>query len=453
MTEWSPRTRAAGDGAAVQRPATFAQEWWRLMRPAGCVTLADNVPFAYRIRARLDRRVVARALGVLIQRHAALRTHVLSRGDAVVQVIRSDATPDVTHETIAAGGSDALAASLLAACREPIDSTLDVPIRAWLFSMSEDEHVLLFVVSHFVWDAHSLHVFERDLFALLASPHGASAARLPPLRTDLARFAEWQRAWVESAAGRRRRAFWTGHLQGLDPTLGIPLIAERSSVVETRQDHVPFSISPRGVSELRALASACNASRFMVLFAAVVALLRRVAFDREVVASITSANRHRLGARDVVGLLLNWIVFRAVVERRLTLRQLVARLQPVLLGAYAKSDVPIAQVARDLGRGLDLESRRTNPLWEVEVNYGVEGPVQLAGVAGIEVAREPIPVVMDTAPWDGALFILYLFDGGDSLSGSLRFNANVVERRMAEQLAADLVTLVEFALRDPDARL
>lgn len=443
-----------GDDVAVERAATFAQEWWRLMRPPGCVTPVDNVSFAYRVRGRLDRSVLARSLQALIRRHGALRTNVVSRDDGtVVQVIRRHAAVDVAETTAGAGGGDALAASLLGACREPIDGAHDVPMRASMFSLSEHEHVLLFVVSHLVWDAHSLRIFERDLFALLAAQGDEDAARLPPLRSDLARFAEWQRAWVDSAVGRRRRDFWVRHLRGADATLGVPVIADRSRVVETRQDHVPFSIAPSAVSELRAIAHACNASRFMVLFAAIVALLRRVVFDREVVASITSANRHRLGARDIVGLVLNWIVFRAGVERGPTLRELVARLQPALLAAYAKSDVPIAQVARDLGRGLDLESRRAAPLWEIEVNYDVEGPVQPAGLHGIEVAREPIPVVMDRAPWDGGLFILYLFDGGDSLSGSLRFNANVVARTTAEQLTAELVTLVEFALRNPDAGL
>ncbi|MCZ9348378.1 condensation domain-containing protein, partial [Streptomyces mutabilis] len=79
----------------------------------------------------------------------------------IVLPVEAAATPftvvDVTEEEVADRVAEAAS--------YPFDLTADLPVRMWLFRVSEQEHVLLLLVHHIASDAWSRTPLAQDLTA------------------------------------------------------------------------------------------------------------------------------------------------------------------------------------------------------------------------------------------------------------------------------------------------
>ncbi|MEU2543833.1 condensation domain-containing protein, partial [Streptomyces iakyrus] len=171
-------------------PLSLAQErLWFLHRFEG-PRATYNLPMALRLSGRLDREALRAALDDVVARHEPLRTTFAEDADGPHQVIRDDTAPDLTVVTTTA---ERLEAELAGAARHPFDLTTDLPARAWLFQVAEDDHVLLFLVHHIAADGWSVRILAEDL----ATAYSArSTGTTPPWRElplDYADFAVWQR--------------------------------------------------------------------------------------------------------------------------------------------------------------------------------------------------------------------------------------------------------------------
>ncbi|OMI84976.1 hypothetical protein BSZ07_37140, partial [Streptomyces sp. M1013] len=134
-------------------PLSLAQErLWFLHRFEG-PGATYNLPMALRLSGGLDREALRAALADVVARHEPLRTVFAEDADGPHQVIRDDAALDLS---VVATDTERLDEELTAAARYPFDLTGDLPARAWLFQVADDDHVLLFLVHHIAADGWSV---------------------------------------------------------------------------------------------------------------------------------------------------------------------------------------------------------------------------------------------------------------------------------------------------------
>ncbi|MFP8903463.1 condensation domain-containing protein, partial [Streptomyces atacamensis] len=128
-------------------PLSFAQRrlWFlnRMEGPSGTY----NIPLAVRLTGTLDTTALGAALQDVIGRHESLRTVFPDTdGEPWQQIIPAqDATLplDLTEVT-----AEDLPAALARAASTGFDLATDLPVRAWLFRLTDTEHVLCVVVHH-----------------------------------------------------------------------------------------------------------------------------------------------------------------------------------------------------------------------------------------------------------------------------------------------------------------
>ena len=125
-----------------------------------------------------------------------------------------------------------------------------MPLRAHLFEIADDEHVLLIVLHHIAGDGWSLGPLSRDLAALYRARREGVAAGLSPLPVQYADYTLWQQAALgdENDGGSalaRQLAFWTEALQDLPDQIELPADRPRPAVSSHRGGHVALSIDAR----------------------------------------------------------------------------------------------------------------------------------------------------------------------------------------------------------------
>jgi hypothetical protein len=201
-------------------PMTWGQQGiWAPIRLFGDGSSFFNLPVVVDLPgdvAAADQAAVAGALGRLVVRNQALRTHFLDGPDGPVQEIARSGTFLVRLEESTTGDSRARAHELAAALASAhFDHDAEWAIRIALVSVGQVPRHVVFVVSHVLADGGGLQALIDDLFALLRAP---SADGEPAIR--------WQPAdqvlREQSRQGVRRNqaavGYWRKQLERIPPS-------------------------------------------------------------------------------------------------------------------------------------------------------------------------------------------------------------------------------------------
>ena len=126
-----------------------------------------HVPLAAHLVGPLDVRALEHALAALLQRHEVLRGRFSRRGDERVQTITDGLEFRLARHVLQGGAKgEQLARTLELArseFRRPFDLARELPLRAALWSLGPEEHLLLLTVHHLVCDGITLRVLCEEL--------------------------------------------------------------------------------------------------------------------------------------------------------------------------------------------------------------------------------------------------------------------------------------------------
>ncbi len=204
VAQLAPRIGAEGGGleplVAGQRPAvvplSFAQSRLWFIDQLHGPSPVYNIAVALRLGGKLDVEALGAALADVMGRHESLRTlFPAPEGipqQLVVPVERADLGWQVVDAT--AWPATRLHEAIGAAARDPFDLTTEIPLRARLFTVTEDEHVLVAVVHHIAADGLSVTPLVGDLGVAYASRCAGQAPGWAPLAVQYVDYTLWQRA-------------------------------------------------------------------------------------------------------------------------------------------------------------------------------------------------------------------------------------------------------------------
>ncbi|WP_275409177.1 condensation domain-containing protein, partial [Paractinoplanes brasiliensis] len=289
-------------------PLSFAQRrLWFLHQLEG-PSPTYNIPTALRISGKLDRDALDAALGDVVERHESLRTLFAAAADTAHQVVQDvGARPRLT---VVGTCEDEVGDRLAEATGFAFDLTADLPIRATLFDLGADEHVLLLLVHHVAGDGWSQPLLVRDLLTAYAARGAGQEPQWEPLPVQYADYTLWQREVLgaeddpDSLISRQLR-YWSTALAGLPEELNLPVDRTRPTVPSYRGDTVTFSVPADVHTRLAELARARQVSVFMVVQAALAVLLSRLGAGADIPIGTPIAGRTDEGLRDLIGLFVN----------------------------------------------------------------------------------------------------------------------------------------------------
>ena len=197
----------AGERPAVV-PLSFAQQrLWFLDQLQG-PSPVYNMAAAVRLDGRLDAEALGAALADVVGRHESLRTLFVAPEGMPQQLVVPPERADVGWDIVDASGWSAsrLDEAVGAAARYTFDLAAEIPLRATLFRLAEDEHVLVAVVHHIAADGWSITPLIRDLGVAYASRCAGHAPDWAPLAVQYVDYTLWQRAQLGDLGDQRQPA-------------------------------------------------------------------------------------------------------------------------------------------------------------------------------------------------------------------------------------------------------
>ncbi|ORA07381.1 non-ribosomal peptide synthetase, partial [Mycobacterium arosiense] len=372
--------RIGGDGVGRQplvagaRPAavplSFAQQrLWFLDRFEGGVA-TYNMPTAFRISGVLDVEALGAAIDDVIARHESLRTVFPDVGGVPLQQVlpaeagmwrrRGDAVVvSVTEQD--------LVAELVALAGYRFDLSAEIPIRARIYAVGPERHVVGIVVHHIAFDGWSLAPMARDIGAAYRARRRGRVPQWAPLPVQYADYTLWQRDWLGSESDpdsviAGQLAYWRQQLADLPEVVSLPADRARPPVASYRGDEVELRIDAQTWAGVKALAAAHNATVSMVLQAAMVVVLQRVGAGEDVVMGAPIAGRMDAALDELVGFFVNTWVLRLNVNSAQRFSEVLEQVRQHALDAYSNQDVPFELLVEQLN---PVRSTSHHPLFQV----------------------------------------------------------------------------------------
>ncbi|MEV0031787.1 amino acid adenylation domain-containing protein [Nocardia sp. NPDC050793] len=385
--ELGPRTRPE------RIPLSYAQQrMWFLNRfdPASAV---NNIPVAVRLSGPLDVEALRGAVRDLVAGHEVLRTvYPDVDGEGFQRVLPVDdprAVPELAVETTTSADVPALVA---AAVTTGFDVTSAPPVRVGLLAVSETEHVLVCVVHHIAGDGFSMGPLTRDLMTAYGRRLSGGAARIPEPTVQYADFTLWQREVLGSeddpdSVLAQQIEFWRAELAGLPEQLELPADRPRPAAATYRGGAHTFEIAPEVHAALNQLAQEHNSTLFMVVHAALSALLARLSGTRDIAIGTPIAGRGDAALDDVIGMFVNTLVLRSDVDPSASFGDLLAAVRATDVAAFGHADVPFERLVELLD---PVRSAARHPLFQVMLTFQnlARTELELPGltVSGVDMA-------------------------------------------------------------------
>ncbi|MBB5968204.1 non-ribosomal peptide synthetase, partial [Planomonospora venezuelensis] len=344
---------------------------------------------------------------------------------------------------------DGLAAALTAFAGRGFDLTAEPPLRARLFTLAPDRHVLALVLHHVAGDGWSTAPLARDLITAYLARSRDRMPSFAPLPVQYADYALWQRELLgeesdpESLVGRQI-AFWRSALAGLPEQLELPADRPRPAAASHRGGSVPVILGAEVRDGLAALAREANASLFMVVRAALAALLTRLGAGTDIPIGSPIAGRTDEALDDLVGMFVNTLVLRADTGGNPRFRELVGRVRETDLAAYAHQDLPFERLVEIVN---PVRSMARHPLFQVALTLQ-NNPAASLDLDGLAIEMEPLDP--GVAKFD---LLVSLTETAGGLEGVLEYAADLFDRATAEAIAVRFVRLLRAVAADPGLRI
>lgn len=420
---------------------------------------AYNTAFAARLRSRVDVDALTRALQVLVDRHPALRTTFATSEQGPVQYVYGYRAAPFYQVTVTDPTEESLTAQVAEAYAQPFDLEQGPALRMTLFSLAEEDHVLLITAHHIIMDGWSIGVLLQELLELYQANVDQTAATLPALTVRYADYVQRQRQLLEGPTGERLWSFWQEELAAELPILDLPTDYPRPPVQTFAGATHVFTLDADLTAKVRTFARHEGATMYMTLLAAFQALLALWTHqDDDIIVGSPMAGRNDAAFSGVIGDFINMVVIRTHCPRGITFRTLLAAVRRKVLAALEHQEFPFALLVERLNLKRDASR---SPIFQVAFDlqklqqFGDLAPLFLSQRSDIQVHFATLVLEPYFLPQQEGQFELtmQLVEANDQILGALKYSTDLFELETVQCLQEMYTSLLRKIMAAPELNL
>ena len=302
-----PLVRVSRDGPL---PLSLAQEsiWTYSQTPERSAAYALGM--RDHILGPLDVGVLRDCLSDIVRRHEVLRTTYAVQDGQPVQIIHPAEPVALPVFDVGAESEpkEATARIIKAEMARVADLTQGPLARFSLVRFSENEHWLLRIYHHILWDAWSAKLMFGELALLYSAKiDGAAAPILEPERLQVADYAAWQRKYFrpDGPVYQETIAWWKKQFQQQPPMPDLPFKRPAPLAgVDRAEGVIIWPVDLELAQRLNRLRQQEGATLYTVWLAALVALLAAETGQPDIIVGSYVANRRR-EVQNMIGYFTN----------------------------------------------------------------------------------------------------------------------------------------------------
>ena len=442
-TEYSPIVRVPRDG---ELPLSLSQQRMWFFDKLASGTSAFNIALGVRLKGALNVQALEQTFGEIIRRHEGLRTVFQEENGQPLQVIQAPGRFELPLVNLGSLRGEAREPQAARLAREETVRSFDLArgplVRPTLLRLDDEEHIVICTMAHIIGDGQSFEVVVAEMSQLYSAFTSGKPSTLAEVTVQYIDYAAWQRQWLQGEELERRLAYWRRQLADAPSRLNLPLARSRPKVQQFGGAHQEFGLSPELTEALRELTRREGLTLYMTMLSAYVLLLNQYTDDEDIVVGSVYANRERVEAEKVIGILANTLVLRVNLSGAMTFKDVMRQVRQVCLDAYTYQLSP-ELIREDLAkRGEDRE--RMFDVW-FQAERALQEKLDMSGLEtswyseGKEVTRFELSLAL------GEL--------DDRLIGKLDYDDRIFSAQTVAQMLEDYLQLLQLMAADVDKNL
>lgn len=427
---------------------SFAQRRIWFLQQFDLKGAAYNDPTALRLKGPLQITILEQVFNEIIRRHQALRMTFPAREGQPIQALHPDDRIVVSLTVLREEPGKTIDAQVLEFVnlfsRQSFDLSRDMPIRAALLQIAEDDHALAVNIHHIVMDGWSKGIMLQELMTLYEAFSRGNPSPLPELPVQYTDYVHWHHEWMQGKMFESQMAYWKEKLTGAPPVLELPLDRPRPAVPSGRGTLQPFSLSKQDFRQINELAKREDVTLFMLLTAVYNILLHRYSGQEDILIGAPIAGRRRVELEHIIGLFLNTLVLRTDLSGNPGFRTLLKRVRTTALEAYNHQDMPFEKLVEELNPQRDLS---VTPLFQVLFQLQ-NAPMPPAVISGLSIT----PIQLDTGVSQVDLS-LTMWEQDETLRGTFEYNTDLFDDATITRMIGHFKRLLESVCEDDDREI
>ncbi|MGW4249586.1 non-ribosomal peptide synthetase, partial [Nocardia sp. NPDC004722] len=282
-------------------------------------------------------------------------------------------------------------------------------------------------------------------------PGAGPAPEWPELPIQYADYTLWQQDVLGSeddpeSVISRQLDYWRRALDGIPELLAVPADRPRPPVPTYRGGTVECTLDAFTHRELQMLAAEHGVTMFMVLHAALVALLHRLTSGDDIAVGTPIAGRGHPALDRLVGMFVGTLVLRTHLDGGAAFADLLHAVRDTDLEAFAHADVPFERLVEVLN---PVRSQAHHPMFQVMLSVQNQ-PVRVLELPGMRIeADDADPGI---AKFDLQFTLTESWTANrepDGITVSVNYAADLFEEVTAQRLAQRFVRLLGAAAANP----
>ncbi|GLS24565.1 non-ribosomal peptide synthetase [Marinibactrum halimedae] len=450
-------------------PLSFSQERLWFIDQLESNSVSYNIPIAVNIESTvhspLNVSQLEHAFHLIIDRHENLRTIFPSHKGKARQRILDKFVFILEQEDLSFLDSEQerheeAQRRCEIEAKKPFDLACGPLLRAKIFKLSDQRHILMLNMHHIISDGWSMGVLVKEFAMIMAALNQGQEPLLPPLDIQYLDYSLWQRKWLggesrnqhdksdlstkhstETSLLQKQLNYWQQKLAGAPENLNLPTDFTRPSTQSFEGGRHYFQLDAQITKRLKQLAEKQDCTLYMVLLAVFNVLLYRYSHQEDICIGSPVANRHYDGTERLIGLFINTLVLRHRVKGEATFTSLLSDVKTTSLEAFENQDTPFEKI-------VDVVQPNRNaaisPLFQVMfILQNTPTEVLAPGMSAypLDVANSKFDITLD------------LKESTEGLKGSFEYGRALFKPDTMARMADHFRAICQAVVDDPDAKV
>jgi amino acid adenylation domain-containing protein len=426
-------------------PLSFSQERLLFIQRFDKGANAYHIPYLVQLNHDARLQTLEQAFKLVAERHSILRT-IYKTDDNGVSYQQVLDLP-ISIETITLADIKAFPAQVQREIARPFDLSTELPMRLRHYSIGGDDYILM-LWHHIAFDGWSLEIFMNELASAYSSLCAGKEVSLPEIGISYADYAVWQRSYLSGEVLDTLLNYWKSTLSGYE-TLALLTDKTRPNRIDYEGEDHRFSLDSDLSKGLHNIAKNQETTLYVVLLSGFYITLKVLTGQSDIVVGTPSENRNHLQTQALMGLFVNSLALRAIVDPDIRIEALIRRVHQTVTLAKAHQDLPFEQLVHALD--VERESSR-HPVFQVM--FGLQSFVNDA----IHTANLPfthVPLDSSGISYSPAQFDLGLFleDGREQIHGRFNYAVSLFNGETVGRFSDIYQGILRAIVANPQQRL
>ncbi|UCH95501.1 MAG: amino acid adenylation domain-containing protein [Candidatus Aminicenantes bacterium] len=303
----------------------------------------------------LDINILEKVFQVLIERHEALRTNIVSVNGILKQRIQKKINfkLDLYDYSNSKDITQKINDQYVKLSQNSFDLAKDILFKGVVIKEHHEKWHIIFVINHIISDAESLQIMKKELLKLYESFAQGKENPLKPLRIQYKDFAAYLNKQLFEGKLEEHQKYWHKLLKGKLPIIELPKDRDHTSLLKESASTYRFTLRQEILDNVNKFKLETGSTLFTIFFAAFNVLLNRLCQARDIVIKTPISLRNHEYLTDTIGFFANNLMLRTKINENDSFFNFLRDVKNNLAGAFKYHMYPRAKLIEELGLQFD----------------------------------------------------------------------------------------------------